>query len=662
VPAADALEPDDPRRIGPYTLLGRLGAGGMGRVYLGRSPGGSLVALKMVHERYAADERFRARFAREVAAAQAVSGVFTAPVVDADPEAPRPWLATAYLPGVSLQEAVREHGPWPAPSVLALGAALAEALVSIHRAGIVHRDLKPSNVMLSAEGPRVIDFGIARAADAAAITRTGAVLGTPGYMPPEQALGAEVGPAGDVFALGAVLVFTAAGHGPFGTGPMAEMLHRVVHEPPRLDGVADPRLREVVAACLHKDPDARPTPADLLRELSDEGVLRPPDAVLVQIDRRAAEPLPGGGLRRRALVVGLLSGAVAAGAAGAGAVVWVSSRPEPAPADTGVPSPPPIGRPGRPLWQYDAGRPLRLVIATSSGRVIAGDEGGRLHAVDASTGRAAWQYAASNKTVAGLAATPERVVVGCDDGTVHALDVRSGRRIWRRGLGAGTPFVTVTDQTVYAAVQRPSSGLVAALSLSDGSLRWRHRTSRPLPGPCGVGGGLVVVPDENLYALDAGSGSVRWRSEVEFPTGATVGGPLVYSPVEEPALLAHDLTTGRRRWRYETDDQIVTPVTRHGSAVYVADRTGGVHALADDGRRLWRAQLSGRLQGRVVADGRRLFAGAEDGRVYGLDLSGGSIVWTHQTRAAVTAAPALSGSSVFAASTDGYLYALDARV
>lgn len=187
IDAMERLTPEDPVRIGHHVLVARLGAGGMGRVYLGRTPGGTPIAIKVIHEHLARDPRFRARFRREVANARSVSGAFTAPVLEADPEASTPWLATAYLPGLSLQEAVRTHGPFPVEATLALAAGLAEGLDSIHRAGVVHRDLKPSNVLLSGEGPRIIDFGIARAADDHALTRPGGVLGTPGYMAPEQA-------------------------------------------------------------------------------------------------------------------------------------------------------------------------------------------------------------------------------------------------------------------------------------------------------------------------------------------------------------------------------------------------------------------------------------------------------------------------------------------
>ncbi|MFE5036442.1 serine/threonine-protein kinase [Streptomyces sp. NPDC056683] len=200
-----ALEPGDPRSVGEYQLLRRLGAGGMGRVFLGRSPGGRPVAVKVVRaELVAGQPEFRSRFRREVEAARKVSGAFTAPVVDADPDASLPWLVTSYIAGPSLQDAVAERGPLPATTVLDLAAGLAEALTSIHAAQLVHRDLKPSNVLLAEDGPRVIDFGIARSVESATITQAGLMVGSPGFMSPEQVAGSEVTGASDVFSLGAV--------------------------------------------------------------------------------------------------------------------------------------------------------------------------------------------------------------------------------------------------------------------------------------------------------------------------------------------------------------------------------------------------------------------------------------------------------------------------
>jgi serine/threonine protein kinase len=264
---ASPLRPGDPERIGPFAVRARLGGGGMGVVYLGRSPGGHTVAVKAVHPDLADDPDFRRRFATEVAAARRVGGFYTAQVVDADPEAEPPWLATAYIPGPSLHEAVRDHGPLPPASVAALGAGLAEGLAAIHACGIVHRDLKPGNVLLAHDGPRVIDFGIARALDAT--SHTSSVLGTAAYMSPEQVRGDPVGPASDVFALGGVLAYAATGRRAFGEGRAEVMVYRIVQSEPDLTGI-DPGPAALVAACLAKDPDARPGLDEVLRRFAPD--------------------------------------------------------------------------------------------------------------------------------------------------------------------------------------------------------------------------------------------------------------------------------------------------------------------------------------------------------------------------------------------------------
>ncbi|MBT2871541.1 serine/threonine-protein kinase, partial [Streptomyces sp. McG7] len=265
------LDTDEPTVVGPYRLLGRLGSGGMGRVYLGRSAGGRTVAVKIVHPHFALDEEFRARFRREVDAARRVGGAWTAPVLDADPDARVPWVATAYAAGPSLTAAVTELGPLPEHTVRTLGAGLAEALAAVHGLGLVHRDVKPSNVLLTLDGPLLIDFGIARATDGtASLTSTGVSIGSPGYMSPEQILGKGVTGAADVFSLGAVLAYAATGAPPFPGDSSAALLYRVVHEPPELDGLTG-ELREVTEACLDKDPTSRPSPADITRRLAGEG-------------------------------------------------------------------------------------------------------------------------------------------------------------------------------------------------------------------------------------------------------------------------------------------------------------------------------------------------------------------------------------------------------
>ncbi|TDC44490.1 serine/threonine protein kinase, partial [Actinomadura sp. KC345] len=265
----EPLRPADPRSIGRYRLAGRLGAGGMGEVFLGHSPGGRAVAVKVVRAELASDPGFRSRFAREAEAARRVGGFHTAQVVEIDLDADPPWLVTAYVPGPSLAAVVTEHGALPERSLRVLGAGLAEALEAIHGAGLVHRDLKPANILLASDGPRVIDFGIARAAEGTALTVPGGSIGTPGFMAPEQIRGEDVGPAADVFALGAVLCH-AAGVRPFGGGPVHTLMYRIVHQEPGLDGLPG-GLRDLVAACLAKDPAGRPSPAGLLERLGADG-------------------------------------------------------------------------------------------------------------------------------------------------------------------------------------------------------------------------------------------------------------------------------------------------------------------------------------------------------------------------------------------------------
>ncbi|MFC9299514.1 protein kinase [Streptomyces sp. NPDC057011] len=287
------LEAGEPRTIGAYRLLGRLGAGGMGRVYLGRSAGGRTVAVKIVHPHFAADEEFRARFRREVEAARKVGGEWTAPVLDADPEAPVPWVATGYVAGPSLDRAVAAHGPLPEASVRAIGAGLARALVAVHGLGLVHRDVKPSNVMLTLDGPRLIDFGIARATDGtASLTSTGVSVGSPGYMSPEQILGKGITGAADVFSLGAVLAFAATGRPPFTGDNSATLLYKVVHEPPELGAVPAGELRGLIEACLAKTAADRPAPEAVAAALG--GALGAPGwlpAPLVEEASRAAVAL-----------------------------------------------------------------------------------------------------------------------------------------------------------------------------------------------------------------------------------------------------------------------------------------------------------------------------------------------------------------------------------
>jgi serine/threonine protein kinase len=369
------LQPGDPSQIGPYRLLAVLGSGGMGRVYLGRSPAGRLVAVKVIRAELAADQDFRVRFRREVAAARQVSGLYTASVVDADVDGRLPWLATAYVPGQSLADAVTRGGALPPDELRVLALGLAEGLAAIHAAGLVHRDLKPSNVLLSDDGPRVIDFGISRAMEASALTVTGVIIGTPGFMSPEQAEGRAAGPASDVFSLGAMLAFAATGRGPFGGGEAAALLYRVVHAAPGLDGVPT-EFRALIGKCLAKDPNERPPPAGIIAELRDASPAERPQPDVASLPPVTEEPAsaaawpptvdaPGPGTppspamaagrprRRQAFWVTASAGTTVAAAAAIVITLAVLSPPSAAPRSSARPPgtaagsiPPSRGRPG----------------------------------------------------------------------------------------------------------------------------------------------------------------------------------------------------------------------------------------------------------------------------------------------------------------------------
>ncbi|MFF4872171.1 serine/threonine-protein kinase [Streptomyces sp. SID5770] len=262
------LRREDPRIVGSFRLHRRLGAGGMGVVYLGSDRRGQRVALKVIRPDLAEDQEFRSRFAREVSAARRIRGGCTARLVAADLEAERPWFATQYVPGPSLHDRVAEEGPLRAADVASIGAALSEGLVAVHEAGVVHRDLKPSNILLSPKGPRIIDFGIAWATGASTLTHVGTAVGSPGFLAPEQVRGAAVTPATDVFSLGATLAYAAMADSPFGHGSSEVMLYRVVHEEPHLHGVPD-ALAPLVRACLAKDPEDRPSTLQLSMRLKE---------------------------------------------------------------------------------------------------------------------------------------------------------------------------------------------------------------------------------------------------------------------------------------------------------------------------------------------------------------------------------------------------------
>ena len=351
----EPLAPEDPAWVGKYQIHGRLGSGGMGRVFLARTPGGRTVAVKLIRPELAQDPGFRERFAREVAAARKVSGAFTAPVIDADLDAPQPWLVTSFIEGLSLADAVEARGPMPADEVIGLAAGLAEGLEAVHAAGVVHRDLKPSNVLLASDGPRIIDFGIARAADSARLTGTASIVGSPGFMSPEQARGRKCGPPSDVFSLGSVLAYAVTGEGPFGSGTPDVLLFRVVHSQPATDRIPA-QLRPIIERCLAKDPQLRPTTGELLSACGDLARSHPrgtpaerpaqnPETVraapaLAANSLIKDQPRSRTRLARRRWLLAACAAVVLAGAA-AGLIVASGTPPRPGPGPGPSPTPPP---------------------------------------------------------------------------------------------------------------------------------------------------------------------------------------------------------------------------------------------------------------------------------------------------------------------------------
>ncbi|OIK05440.1 protein kinase domain-containing protein [Streptomyces monashensis] len=479
------LSTGDPESIGGYTLLGRLGAGGMGVVYLGVSASGRQVAVKLAHGPYAEEEEFRTRFRQEVAAARRVSGAFTAPVVDADPDAVRPWMATLYVPGRNLAEVVEQDGPLSRPQLRALGLGLTEALRDIHRAGLVHRDLKPRNVLMTEDGPRVIDFGISRAADNQSLTTTGRMIGTPPFMSPEQlAAPRDVTAASDVFALGSLLVFAAVGTGPFDADSPYITGYQVVHGTPDLDGVPE-ALLGIVERCLDKDPAARPDVTDIHRMLQ---ALPESDVAGSPTTGQPAPPRAGqsGNPRRRRarmLLTGLGAALAVAGlCAGAGVLLsapdtTTASRAA-ATATTRAASLPAGWRPWRTALRYDVkGVPL--------------------------------DYGSP-----GCLAEGSALFCGGTGFTVARVDAASGRTLWRSGTRPqGAQPIGVRDGLVYV-YEDPDDRTrrVVALDAATGHRRWQRDIDKAADAVLYDGGLLTLSPDASSFVAYGPSGKELWRA------------------------------------------------------------------------------------------------------------------------------------------------------
>ncbi|WP_328473440.1 outer membrane protein assembly factor BamB family protein [Streptomyces sp. NBC_00448] len=682
----DVLEPEDPHQVGRYRIVARIGAGGMGQVYLGRSPGGRPVAVKVVRPELARDGDFRRRFAREVTAARRVNGAFTAGVVDADPDGAPAWLATVYVSGVSLGEAVAEHGPWPAEPVLALGAGLAEALEAIHAAGVVHRDLKPSNVLLAPDGPRVIDFGISSASEASALTHTGMTIGTPGFMSPEQLTGTPVGPAGDVFALGAVLAFTAAGIGPFGTGTPHALHFRAVYEQPDLSALPA-EVRDLVAACLAKRPEDRPEVGELLRLMgtredraaSDATLLLTegwmPDAVNRFVRERSAAALPRNQGAEPAAAPEPSSPSTGDAPAGHSEAPAAGTTPTPRPTPTvaDAASAPPRGTavppaapdiPHAPTLHAAAEPPAAPAPALHEALTQPGDRAAPGLVPPQAPDHPAPDPAPPVIPYPGVVPGPLSRRSALLALTGVAVAAGAGIALWKAnddGSGsAGSP----------SAGGAPTTGPTPSTpkrTFRPGQKRWQFIARDQVETTPTVVGGVVYFGsnDHNFYALDAATGRQRWTFAGDglMRSTAAVADGLLYAGSDDGNLYALDVTTGRKRWVFRTGNLIDSSPVMVDGVLYFGSADANLYALdAVTGSKRWSHHFphDGLITLSPAVAGGLVYISTLDHYLHALDAATGKVRWSFLTGHVVGSSATVAGGTVYFGSLDHHLYALDA--
>ncbi|WP_328721274.1 serine/threonine-protein kinase [Streptomyces sp. NBC_00247] len=621
-----ALLQGDPPSIGGYRLLDRLGSGGMGTVYLAQGgESGRMVAVKVVHQQLADDMEFRIRFRQEVAAARRVSGAFTTPVVDADPEAERPWMATLYTPGRSLRAVVRDEGPLTDTGLRQLAVGLVEALRDIHRVGVIHRDLKPDNVLLTGDGPRVIDFGISRAPDHQTLTVTGRILGTPPYMSPEQ-LSAPHGvkQASDVFSLGSVLVFATTGHGPFDAGSPF-LTYNVVHEPAAVAELSG-TVREVVQWCLAKDPADRPTPDELLvafRSAPEDdwgrrAALPPARAEADAAPVPARKPLS----RRGALIAGAGALAAAGGLGSWAARVWDGAD-----------------RPGT----TGSGKPVRpLTGSSAAGAVPALEKANALQPA----GWARWQQKATardgDENISSCHASATVLVCASSPSTgqIAAFATGTGTRLWSRDSPLQTELLGLSHDgrlayTLEESDARDGEGRVVAVDAATGKPVWSTPPGSANPyATCVRTSDLIIVFDvpNGLVAWHAQTGDRVWQAE---DRGSNTQ---LYTAHDRVYRLTDDETlNGRRLQELSTEDGKILSAQSPGSMVPVAFAAETVLLRRPDGALVisdWQTQptsttLPSSMEF-VEEDG--TFYGVDpDGTVVAADARTGKRRWTTKT-------------------------------
>ncbi|MGP8303672.1 protein kinase domain-containing protein [Streptomyces inhibens] len=697
-----SLRAGDPAEIGGYPLEARLGSGGMGTVFLARTGSGRPVAIKLIHPQFAADDEFRIRFRQEVAAARQVSGAFTAAVVDAAPEAEQPWMATTYIQGHTLARRIATKGPLSGAELRRLAIGLAEALRDIHRVGVVHRDLKPSNVVLSPEGPRVIDFGISRAVDQQTLTITGRVIGTPPFMSPEQLQAPrDVGPRSDVFSLGTLLAYSATGHGPFDAESPYIAAYQVVHREPSLEDVPV-ALRTVVESCLAKEPNGRPSADELLV------LLRDLPADLGQIDARGV-----GAGRTRDMVTEhhFATPATPAPATPAPATPTITpAAPDTGSADT------PIGRRLRRRWRPVFAAAVAVTVAAIGGGVAAltaggfggnsgGDKGNSLAVQGAALpdGFKPW-----HETVPGgredipdeLRCIAHGDALFCGGGSVVATRIRArdGSRVWT-AKSPGVPvngmhLVGATDDTVlgyrFAAQNAPQDppSEVVALDANTGRELWSVPSGAQSTAVTGrtqdaiVTGSVVVTVDASnsrFEARNAHSGQVTWTSS--FPAG-TQCAPVPVGPqlvamcatnaevnafaVRHPTLYPVDRASGALGRPIEVNGRAVPMGVANGRLVLLqvhmegTDPAGynGVTRVDPASRKVTYSRLAKTYAGTPGMADSTVYVSGQTGLITALDPATGRKKWSRQTGVEGAAGPVAGAGALYFSSATGRVVAL----